>query len=122
MALFISTSACSLYQSEGRKFLEKQGLEYSAAAANLQSCDHEPLGEEWLKVFGTDSAAVFSSESQEFVLRIMPLQANPAFSCMYRFSSVQEMIERTDAAIELTLGQVALGLGGFAFHPISPLK
>jgi len=122
LIIILSTSACSLYQSDGRKFLEKQALQFSAAAANLQGCVQEKLSADWIKIYTDNDADVYSSDNQEFALRIVPRHTKAAFYCTFHFSSVQEMVERTDAAIDLTLEQMVLGLGEFAFHPISPLK
>lgn len=109
--LFLILGGCSLYQSEGRKFLEKQAIQFSrASAANLQSCGLEPVGEEWLKASEDERAGVYSSETREFALKIVPRGESGVFSCTYQFTSVQEMIERTDSAIELTVEQMALGL------------
>lgn len=119
--IFIFTAACSIYQSDGRKFLEKHALQF-AATANLQSCGGEPLGEEWVEVSSSPTADVFSNEKQDFTLRIVAHGGPEIFHCTYQFASVQEMIERTDSAVELTLERMVLGLGGFAFFPITPLK
>jgi hypothetical protein len=56
-----------------------------------------------------ERAEVFSSETREFALKVVP-RGESAFSCTYQFSSVQEMVERTDSAVELTIEQMALGL------------
>ncbi len=104
-------SGCSIYQSEARKFLEKQALSYSrVSAANLMGCGHEPLTEEWLKTSEDERVEIFASDSRDFSLRVVPRGENGSYSCTYVFSSVQEMMERTDSAIDLTLDQMALGL------------
>ena len=104
------TSACSLYQSDGRKFLEKQAFEFAEASANLQSCGKEKMGDEWLKISDSEQAQVYSSENSEFELRVVPLHSGDPFHCTFHFASVQEMVERTDSAVEITLEQMALGL------------
>jgi hypothetical protein len=104
-------SGCSLYQSDGRKFLEKQALQFSrAAATNLQSCGAEPLSEEWLKTSEDERVEVYASDARDFTLRVVPRTTDGVYSCTYQFASVQEMIERTDSAVDLTLEQMALGL------------
>jgi len=109
--LFMSGSACSLYQSDGRKFLEKQALQFSrAASVNQQGCGMEAMGEDWMKVSETEMAEVYGNDALDFTLRVVPRSTAGSFHCTYQFSSVQEMMERTDSAIELTLEQMALGL------------
>jgi hypothetical protein len=111
VCLFLGLSGCSLYQSDGRKFLEKQALQFSrAAAANLQSCGAGALSEEWLKTSEDERVEVYASDARDFALRVVPRTSDGVYSCTYQFESVQEMIERTDSAGDLTLEQMALGL------------
>ncbi|HMN70176.1 MAG TPA: hypothetical protein PKC28_16675 [Bdellovibrionales bacterium] len=115
-------TACSAYQSEGRKFLEKRAFEYAeenrdSAMAHWQGCDSRTLNENWTLLSETPQARVFSDENEEFSMRVQALGAPEGFSCAYRFSSAQDMIEHVDAAVILTLG-----LGEFAFRPLRPIK
>ena len=116
----ISLGACSLYQSDARKFLEKQAFEYAgkSASAYLTGCDEELLGEEWLMVSRTDSARIYASEIEEFTMKVK-LQGG-TFSCAFRFNSAQEMIEQTPAAIDLTV--LHQSLGEFAFPSVTLVK
>ncbi len=68
----------------------------------------------------TSEAIVYTSELEEFRLRVVPVKATAYYNCTYAFSSAQEMVEKTQDAIDLTL--LHLSLGEFAFHPISHLK
>ncbi len=118
----LSFAACSLYQSDSRKFLEKQAFEYDAASAYLVSCPIEPIASEWEVSAETESAKIFENQKIDFAIRILPSQQEGQFSCIYRFTSAQEMIEKMDAAIELTRVYMGLSPGAFAFHPDSHLK
>ena len=117
-------NGCSLYQSDGRKALEKNafGIAGVSAQSNLLGCHSEELNGEWLKVSQTEEAAVFASEHEDFALKVVPLNTKEAFNCGYRFASAQEMIERTDSAIEITIHELGLSLGTFAFPASTPLK
>lgn len=111
ITMALGCAACSLYQSDGRKFLEKQAVQYSrSASVNSQGCGSETMGEDWLKTSETESAEVFSNDAIDYTLRVVPRMTTGSFHCTYQFASVQEMIERTDSAIDLTLEQIALGL------------
>ncbi len=122
LGLAFALSGCSLYQSDGRKTLEKNAIGLASAQANFISCQAEPLGPEWLKVSQTEEAEVFASEKEDFALTVAPSLSAMPFNCLYRFSSAQEMIERTDSAIEITVHELGLSLGGFAFRPLSHIK
>ncbi len=115
-------SACSIYQSEGRKFLEKNAYEYSnVSALNLQSCSYGSVSSEWLEFSSTPTSTAFTSDQNEFALLIVShAQNTPSFACQFQFSSAQEMVERTEAASELTL--LHQSLGEFAFRPLSHIK
>lgn len=124
MALSIGVSGCSLYQSSGRKALEKNAIGLATASANMTSCQHSFPSAEYLKVSENEEAAVYASEREDFAMAVVPLKTGASYSCNYRFASAQEMIERTDSAIELTIQSflTAQSLGQFAFHKHSPLK
>ncbi len=109
--LALSCGACSIYQSDGRKFLEKQALQFArSASVNQQGCGSEVMGEEWMKTSKTDVAEVYSNDALDFTLRVVPLNADGSFHCTFQFASVQEMMEKTESAVDLTLEQMALGL------------
>lgn len=123
LALSIGLSGCSLYQSSGRKALEKNAIGLATASANMTSCQNSLPSAEFLRVSENEEAAVYASEREDFTMAVVPAGKAP-YSCNYRFSSAQEMIERTDSAIELTIQNflTAQSLGQFAFHKHSPLK
>lgn len=122
LAISAALQGCSVYQSDGRKQLEKNAVGIATASANLVSCQHEPMSKDWLKIAETESANVFASEKTEFALKVVPHAASQSFNCAYQFSSAQEMTERMDSAIEIAILELGQSLGSFAFPPISNLK
>lgn len=99
--------ACSLYQSAGRKFLEQQAFEFSGAAAqaHLVGCGQPTVGGSWMKMSQTPAATVYAHETGDFEMRVLPTESEH-FACDYRFSSAQEMYEKTNAAIDLTVANL----------------
>jgi hypothetical protein len=121
---FIFIAGCSLYQSDGRKFLEKQALDYAGVSAqtNLQGCANETMSEDWQKASETEDAVVLISDKEEFLMRVMPTARQDGYVCSFKFASAQEMVERTDSAIAITLIHLGQSLGEFAFLSTSPVK
>lgn len=126
LSFALTLSACSLYQSDGRKFLEKEAFSFAKASASLQGCGEELADERWAKISSSHNADVYSSEELDYTLRVIPAQSEKPFSCTYRFTSVQEMMDHTEEAVLFTLDQMALSLVSesdeFAFREVSPLK
>lgn len=122
LGLSFSLSACSLYQSDGRKALEKNAAGLAAAQAYVIACDWNLPTAEYLRVSSNNEASVYASEREDFTMAVVPSDA--FYSCTYRFHSAQEMIELTESAIEMTLlnYSTAQRPGGFAFPSHSPLK
>ena len=86
-------------------------MEYSrSASVNQLGCGSAPLSDEWQKSYQDDEAIVYGSDRQDYVLKVAPIAENGKYHCTFKFESVQEMIERTDSAIYLTMEQMALGL------------
>lgn len=110
--IFLTLAGCSLYQSESRKFLEKQAFEYAgvAAQANLVGCPGDLQDAEWNLSEETDEARVYLNDLQDFEMQVIPNHGDTTFKCVYRFSSAQEMVEKTQAAIDLTLAKMTLSL------------
>lgn len=116
LALLGSISACSLYQSEGRKFLEKEAFEYSGAQAYLSSCPgYDVAVADLTLVERTSTAQIFQLPTESNV-RIVTNSENP-YACDYGFATPQERDAILNSAIELTLR-----LGEFANRQIYPLK
>lgn len=101
----LGLAACSLYQSPGRKFLEKQAYEFAgvSAEAHLTGCQYVPFEREWVELNNTPLARIYTHETAEFQLRVFPLLAAHGFSCDFQFTSAQEMFEKMDAAVDLTI-------------------
>lgn len=102
-------TGCSLYESAGRKFLEKNAYEFAGvtAMANQQSCQGERATAAWVQVNETSLAHVYvHDQGDNFEMRIVPSENNVEFSCDYQFASAQEMFDKTAAAIDLTLVQL----------------
>jgi hypothetical protein len=108
----VSLSACSIYQSDGRKFLEKQAYEFAGVDAqqNLLGCQSgsDSSAGQWTQLSHTQLARVFVHETDDFELRVVPITSDDsAFSCDYGFTSAQEMFEKTPAAVDLTILRLA---------------
>ena len=100
---------CSVYQSDGRKFVESQGLQWAgySALANLQTCDHELSRPAWLMIESNPRADLYVYEGDGYQMRVQPVQ-DETFSCYYRFASAQELYEKTSDAVALTMTKLDL--------------
>ncbi|MBX3022400.1 MAG: hypothetical protein KF799_12070 [Bdellovibrionales bacterium] len=103
----VGLGACSLYQSPGRKFLEKQAFEYAGvkAQAYQMACEQGATLKGWAPFSQSTQAHVFTHETNEFQIRVVTAGDPLPFSCDYQFASAQEMYERVGDAIDLTLAQ-----------------
>lgn len=104
-AIALTLSACSIYRSDGRKFLEKRAYEYSGVEAYREYCagTAETTG---LNVIGGDSRAQLyalapTTESSNR-MRVVPLGDRP-YSCDYGFTTPEQMTSLMDPAIGLTV-------------------
>lgn len=98
-------TACSIYRSDGRKFLEERAYEYSGASAYaaLRSC--QPTAEEQgttLISESTLSRAVRVEGGDTPSLRIIPRSGRP-FSCDYGFTNDADLGPLIPEAEALTL-------------------
>ena len=99
LPLFLS--ACSLYESDGRKFLENNlstiGVKISAY---VEKCDFEPVSlEDWQSIKSTEDAQVFAG-GEGYQLRVLPL-ADMTFHCDYRLPNAKSLFEHSaDAAAD----------------------
>lgn len=113
--LLISVSlltGCSVYQSDGRKFLEKQAFEFAGvnAAANVTNCGYassEVINQTseaklWTLSEKGENTETYVSESTEFAMKVLTTGESPSYGCDFQFSSAQEMIEKSKDAAELT--------------------
>ena len=81
-------TGCSIYESQGRKFLESQALEYAGVSAqdNLQSCDHEQTAAPWVLLQRDENAEVLALDGAGYEMRVVPNE-DPTFACQFRFVS-----------------------------------
>lgn len=104
--LICGLCACSAYQSEGRKFLEKQAYEYAGVQSHLVSCQNTNSIAGANLVFSEQRASVYSTDGQPLAIRVVP-STGPAFSCDYGFANGDELTHKLTGAIEYTLHQMA---------------
>lgn len=104
LTIAATMSACSIYESDGRKYLEQHAYQFAgvSAQANLLGCQLQSQSTDWVEQSQTPNARIL--ENDGFELRIEP-KANPEYGCEFRFSSAQELVEKTNAAIEYTLAR-----------------
>jgi hypothetical protein len=106
--IFIITfTGCSVYESDGRKFLERNLDSIGVSVqSNLTRCDHEPTQESWTLLEERADSVVYSSDEEGFRLKITTT-LDPAFNCYFKFSSAQEMYEKVQAACERTVQELS---------------
>lgn len=116
--------SCSLYRSDARKFLEKQAFEFAGVAlqANLLGCPSEIENADWTLTTEIQDARIYVNTQSAYEMQVIAGPSHAAFSCTFRFSSEQEMVEKTEDAVKLTIFNMGQSLAQFAFSPISPLK
>lgn len=100
IAILGSISACSVYESSGRKSLESNG--YSLAGVHLASCVNQSQPASDLPVFETESAQVFKSDVSEDAL-IVNLKQPALFSCNFHSDVVPAGSDQFEATVQLTL-------------------
>lgn len=116
--------SCSLYRSDARKFLEKQAFEFAGVAlqANLLGCPSEIENADWTLATETQDASIYVNTRSAHEMQVIVGPTDAAYSCTFRFSSEQEMVEKTEDAVKLTIYNMGQSLAQFAFSPISPVK
>jgi hypothetical protein len=102
--LLLPLCACSLYQSEGRKFLEKQAFEYAgvSAQANLLSCQSSAANDRFRLIRTETRALVYAHPEKPLQIRVVPL-VDRRYDCDYGFTTDEELDAKVSSAIELTL-------------------
>ncbi len=99
-------TGCSVYQSDGRKILERNLSSIGVTVqAQFTGCNHDLPQHDWSLLENHADTRLYSSESQTFALRVTATE-DESFSCYYTFSSAQDMYERLQAAREHTLAQL----------------
>ena len=102
-------AGCSVYRSQGRQFLESNGLQpfgsNNFAASNVVDCNREQTTAAWVMLQKTQNAEIFALEGEDYQMRVNPM-IDDSFNCYFRFSSAQEMYQKTGAAVDLTLAEL----------------
>ena len=113
LAFFFSLTACSLYQSKGRKFLEDSAYEFAKVSAYAVSCGQAEFSNDWQELKRTDQTVAYELlESDSVHLQITNLTSSR--SCAFTFNSEKQMQKYLDQATEYTL--LNFSLGEFAFR------
>jgi hypothetical protein len=96
--------ACSLYQSDGRKFLEQRAFEYSGASAqaNLLNCSEGTFSAGEPELYRDERVVAVNPKSTPLELYVSTLSDRP-YVCNYGFTTEQELTGKLSSAIELTL-------------------
>ena len=101
---FVFLSACSLYQSPGRKYLEQSSYQFAGLAAAERVADCGELADaptDWVLRKRVDEARVWAPPSEDGRLRV-EARDSAKRGCDFHFASANEAIDLTDAAIAAT--------------------
>jgi hypothetical protein len=105
-------SACSVYRSEGRKFLEKRAYEYSGVEAYREQCTTPAHTAGLTQIHSSNQAQVFalepSAKSQSRIRVATPTAGQSPdgtfpYGCDYGFTDQQELTSKMAPAIEQTV-------------------
>jgi hypothetical protein len=123
LASLLLITGCSLYESESRKFLEKQAFEYAgtAAQANLVSCQNASYSDEWQFAGFSGRTDTYVRRDDAMVVQMVP-RTRRELSCIFRFQSRDEFNDKFADAEALTEQHLGLGPDGFAFPSESLVK
>lgn len=111
-------SGCSVYESDGRKYLEQTGLTFSHKSGQSAyiACSTEVPEGNWVAFEKTENAQLSTNDSENFELLVTPIGLN-AINCYFKFSSAREMYENSSSAEDFCLHQSpAECTHEFAFH------
>ena len=111
LILAVTLSGCTVYESDGRKYLESNA--YSCCAAGLHAdtptaqkillrCDHSTQSESWQLSEKTQLAEVYRNGLD---LRVRPFN-DTQFNCDFHFADESDLESKTASAIDLTILQV----------------
>lgn len=105
-------SACSVYRSDGRKFLEKRAYEYSGVEAYREQCLAPVPTAGFALIHGSEHAEVYALEpndKSQSRMRVAtpnagqsPVGTSP-YGCDYGFTNQQELSSKMAPAIEQTV-------------------
>lgn len=106
LTMTLVLSGCSLYESDGHKFLASKAYTYSGASARAacSTGDKSDLGDQWV-TFSESSEAKAYRNNDSFELRVIPegQSGSQEFSCLYTFASAQELFQLSNDAVTYTL-------------------
>jgi hypothetical protein len=100
-------SGCSIYESDGRKFLEDNAIQLhdgTLSSSNVKGWGPTDSTTAWVSLEKTPQAEALVNEGSGFELQVTPL-AQSQSSCFFQFSSEQERNEKLAAAIDYSLHQ-----------------
>jgi hypothetical protein len=106
IAAAFTVCACSLYQSPGRKFLEKQVFTFSGTSAHFVGFQNSAPLEGWILLSRTPLAQVYGHETGDFETRVVPVESDGQFSCDFTFTSAQEMFELMPSSVEMCVSEL----------------
>lgn len=106
----LAALGCSVYESGGRKFLEKQAFEYAgvSAASNLKTC-HTAWAStgDWRLDQDTGRAFLYVKQND---LRVITQEQSAKYGCEFQFESPDELQAKRESAVHLTLLHQSLGI------------
>ena len=107
-ALLLYLTGCSLYESDGRKFLETSSYTFAGVAAQSTCSQESPQDKgnrQWVELSNTDDARVLAHENDSYELRVIPSHQTGAkeFGCTYPFATAQDLYRMTPDAVRLTI-------------------
>jgi len=101
-------SACSLYESSGRKFLEQEGQSFAqnGATSAFAGCGKKTAARssDWTLFEKSNDADVYQSENEGYQLLVEPVVNNDV-QCLFKFQSAAEMYQDSASAIDISLHQ-----------------
>lgn len=101
----ITFTGCSVYESDGRKFLERRLDSIGVSVqGNFTHCDHETT-ESWTLLEKREDSWAYSSDDDGFALKVATTE-DPTFNCYFKFNSAQEMYEKVQAACDKTVQEL----------------
>jgi hypothetical protein len=104
-AATILLMGCSVYRSDGRKYLESNGfvIVSGSAVPNLENCGFGGGSDSWTPLQETPEAWIFTSEDNGTELHVVSKAETPAYGCDFKFQSGEEREQKLQDALDLTL-------------------
>src|SRR4051812_26140129 len=85
-------AGCSVYESDGRKYLETDGigLYERTKTFNFSGCNTNPSTRAWVRFEKDSRADVSVSDDNSFDMKVVP-SGETQYACYFHFTSAQEM-------------------------------